>query len=100
MPTIIRSALAEEDLMSIWRYIAEDSPAHADAFLDGLESKFHLLASSPEMGKEYLEFAPRLRGFPVKRYTIFYRIIEGGIEVARVLHGARDIPSLFRETLH
>jgi toxin ParE1/3/4 len=29
-----------------------------------------------------------------KKYVIFYRPVEGGIEVLHVLHGARDIRSL------
>jgi toxin ParE1/3/4 len=29
-----------------------------------------------------------------KKYMIFYRPIEGGIEVLRVIHGARNIQNL------
>jgi len=32
---------------------------------------------------------------PVGNYVIFYRPIEDGIVVIRVLHGARDLPELF-----
>jgi toxin ParE1/3/4 len=35
----------------------------------------------------------RIRGF--ERYLIFYRPIPDGIEVIRVLHGARDIDTIF-----
>jgi plasmid stabilization system protein ParE len=41
------------------------------------------------------ELAAGLRSFPVGAYLIFYRQIEGGIQITRVLHGARDIASLF-----
>ena len=34
----------------------------------------------------------RVKGFP--RHLIFYRTIEGDVEIVRVLHGARDLPSL------
>ena len=47
------------------------------------------------MGRPRGELAPRLRSFPVGPYVLFYRPTPNGIEVARVLHGARDIPSLF-----
>lgn len=30
------------------------------------------------------------------RHVIFYRALKNGIEVLRVLHGARDIETLFR----
>ena len=41
-----------------------------------------------------------LRFFPVsrfKKYLVFYRPVAGGIEVLRVLHGARDLPSILAE---
>jgi toxin ParE1/3/4 len=31
----------------------------------------------------------------VGNYVIFYRPMEIGVEIARVLHGARDFPPLF-----
>jgi toxin ParE1/3/4 len=41
-----------------------------------------------------------LRVAPVsrfKRYLVFYRPLAGGIEVLRVLHGARDVEGLLAE---
>ncbi|MEX1025024.1 MAG: type II toxin-antitoxin system RelE/ParE family toxin [Planctomycetota bacterium] len=41
-----------------------------------------------------------LRSFPVKgfdKHLIFYRSTEHGIEVLRVLHGARDLGTIFEE---
>jgi toxin ParE1/3/4 len=37
----------------------------------------------------------RVRGF--ERYLIFYRPTDDGIDVVRVLHGSRDIESLFED---
>lgn len=55
------------------------------------------LAATPEMGGRYesdnIELAG-MRVFPVSRfrnYLIFYQPTALGIEVIRVLHGARDI---------
>jgi len=45
------------------------------------------------------ELAPGLRSLPVGNYVVFYRGREGGIEVIRVLHGARDIDALFNPPL-
>ncbi len=36
-----------------------------------------------------------IRGF--ENYLVFYRPIEEGIEVTRVLHGARDIRGILEE---
>ncbi len=40
------TALAESDLLEIWKYIAEDSPANADRFIDYLDEKCRLLAET------------------------------------------------------
>ena len=53
------------------------------------------LAKNPLMGRERDEVMPGLRSFPFKRYVIFYQPLQDGIDVVRVLHGARDIESLF-----
>ena len=48
---------------------------------------------TPEAEQE--ELGPALHSFPVDAYIVFYRSARGGIEVVRVLHGARDIPGQF-----
>lgn len=44
MPTIKRTAQAEEDLIDIWLYIAHDDERAADRVLDDIEEKLLLLA--------------------------------------------------------
>ncbi len=39
MPTLIISPEAEQDLIDIWLYIAEDQPVNADHFLERLQEK-------------------------------------------------------------
>jgi toxin ParE1/3/4 len=89
------SNTARLDLDEIWFYIAQDNPDAADKFMRALLSRFPLLASMPEMGRQREELAARLRSFPIGNYLIFYRPMENGVEIARVLHGARDLPPLF-----
>ncbi|MBD2690580.1 type II toxin-antitoxin system RelE/ParE family toxin [Anabaena catenula] len=38
-----------------------------------------------------------LRSFPVKIYLIFYRPIDQGIEIVRILHGSQDIERIFHD---
>ena len=47
------------------------------------------------MGREQNALLVNLRSFVVKNYIIFYQPVEGGIEILRVLHGSRDIESIF-----
>jgi toxin ParE1/3/4 len=89
------SAAAEDDLVGIWLYIAQDSLSAADAFLSRLRDICHTLAGSPGMGRQRDELAPGVRSFAVGAYLIFYRQIPEGIEVVRVLSGHLDLPRHF-----
>lgn len=84
------SKRAQVDLADTWTYIGERSPAAADRLLDRINNAFRDLAASPEMGPRYEDLPGDLRFFPVRKYVIFYRPIADGVEIVRVLHGARD----------
>jgi len=92
---VLKRPRAEADLFEIGLYIAEDDLEASERFLDLLERKLRLLASTPAMGRLRPELLPKLRSFPVGEYVVFYRPIRDGIEVVRVLNGARDIAPLF-----
>ena len=55
-----------------------------------VEQRFQFLATQPHAGQARSDLAPELRFLPVGNYLIFYRPIENGVEIARVIHGARD----------
>ncbi len=97
MPMVRRSALAEEDYRDIWRYIAADNPDAADRLLLRIDSKLELYAQNPRLGVARDSLAPGLRSFPVGKYLVFYRIVPDGIELVRVLHGARNLRAIFRQ---
>jgi toxin ParE1/3/4 len=68
-------------------------------FYDATAATFETLARMPGMGEHRESSNPRLSGLHVWRvegfpnHLIFYRPIDGGIEIVRLLHGARDIDS-------
>ena len=99
MGIILKKPLAEADLLDIWDFIANESLEKADNFLQKIENKLKILAENPGMGRKRDELVPGLRSFLVGSYLIFYYPINGGIEVIRVLHGARDIPRIFDDSL-
>lgn len=86
---------AEEDLLDIWSYIAENNPASATKLIRSFHQHFTLLTENTQLGQTRPDIAPALRYFPVKRYLILYRQMPDGIEVVRVVHGSRDLGSLF-----
>jgi len=95
MPIILKRPRAKSDLSEIWDYIAEDSEARADSFVDRIDQKIRTLAQRPGIGRLRDELLPELRSFPIGRYTIFYLPIADGIDVVRVLHSARDLNTDF-----
>jgi len=95
MSRIRITPLAEQDLVEIWYFIAQDDPVAADRLLDLLEEKYKLLADNPHMALARPDIAKELPYHPVGNYLLLYRIISGGIELVRVVHGARDLQTLF-----
>ncbi len=95
MATFTVRPKARIDIDEIWDYIAEDSPAQADSFIDRMVSKLKLLAHEPGLGRFRHDLMPELQSFPFERYVIFYRTTARGIDVVRVLHAARDAKGLF-----
>lgn len=94
MSQFVVTSLAQEDLDEIWLHIADNSENIADSFIDELFERFVLIGQFPQMGRERDELAVGLRSFPLRRYLIFYRVIDNGIEIVRVLHSARDIETI------
>jgi toxin ParE1/3/4 len=91
MPQVIRTDQAEADLVDILAYVARRSQQAADQLAAAIEQQCQQLARFPGIGRDRGDLAPGLRSFVVQRYLIFFRPIDGGIEVVRVIHGARKI---------
>jgi toxin ParE1/3/4 len=96
MHSIIRSEQADRDLYSIWRFIAEDSVSAADRHIDLFHERFSLLSRNPHLGATCSELESDLRFLVVGNYVVYYSVGNDSIAIARVLHGARDVTSIFR----
>ncbi len=100
-PRVIRSPQAKLDLVEQAVWIAADNLDAAERFLTAAERAFEELASLPSVGRERRFRSPELAGvrsLPIpgfENWLIFYRPMDVGIQVIRVLHGARDIDSIF-----
>ena len=91
MKRIVRSPQYSVDLESIWLEIAADSPASADKVVTAIERAVGLLADFPRLGTLCEQLAPGLRRIRWRDYLIYYRMAGEHIELARVLHGRRNI---------
>ncbi|WP_040764357.1 type II toxin-antitoxin system RelE/ParE family toxin [Novipirellula maiorica] len=94
MARLIVAPSAQQDLSDIYDYIARDKPIAAANWVEKIEEKCKLIAATPELGERRPEYGADIRSSVVGRYVIFFRPIENGIEVARVIAGDRDIRSL------
>lgn len=93
---------AWQDALEITDYIAADNPVAAARFVPALEATCEQLVALPGMGSAR-EFRPKdlkgVRILPVtgfEHYRIFYAVVHKTVEVLRVLHVARDFPTIFK----
>ena len=103
MARVIKRAPAKLDLIDHFVFLGENASVEvAKRFIQSANTAFEELAQMPEMGAARTFRNPRfasVRMWPVRgfeRFLIFYRPLKDGIEVLRVVHGARDIENLFR----
>lgn len=89
------SRQSEHDLESIGDYIALDNPLRAASFIGEIRAHCQKIAQTPKIYSLRGNLAPDFRMAPYKDYLIFYRETPEGIRIERILHGARDYPSLF-----
>jgi toxin ParE1/3/4 len=81
---------AEDDLESIWSFIAADNQRAADATIDRLVGTFDMLLTMPEAGRTRPEFGENVRSFAVDNFVVYYVKTAEGIDILRVIHGRRD----------
>jgi toxin ParE1/3/4 len=97
---IIIRPRADRDLDEHAAFIARDNLEAGRRFYDAAAQAFEQLAMMPEMGSPRIFRNPALAGLRLWRipgfecHLIFYRPIQDGIEVIRVLHAARDIDGI------
>jgi toxin ParE1/3/4 len=93
-PRIIRPDRVKLDLKELAKIIG---PFHGKRFLAAAEAAMRRLSEMPFLAGTYESENPLLadiRVWPIpgfENYLIFYRPIENGIGLVRVLYGGRDI---------
>lgn len=93
---IVWRPIAQDDLISIIDYIAQDNPIRAEEFGEELRAKVLPLAQHPQLGRTGRPGLPTaLRELVVHRkYIIFYRVLAEAhtVEILRVKHAAQQTP--------
>jgi plasmid stabilization system protein ParE len=97
----VLTATARRDLSAIWKYISRDSVHHADLVEEAVYATCRLAATTPVIGHRRREVTKgnvlflAVSGYEV--YSIAYLADSEPLTVVRVLHGARNLPRLFRQ---
>lgn len=89
------SPLAEQDLEAIGDYIATSSSARAKTFIRELRSHCRRITLNPLGYPLRPELGLDIRSCSTGNYVIFFAAAKNDVTIVRVLHGARDIPSVF-----
>jgi toxin ParE1/3/4 len=89
---------AWRDLEHIADYIAEDSPGYAAAFVRRVRDQAGSLDEMAERGRVVPEVNdPAVRELIVGSYRLIYEIHEESVFVLALIHGARDLATLWDE---
>jgi toxin ParE1/3/4 len=97
MSRYVINILASRDLNEIADRFAEINLEAGEQFFSDFNRKCKQLVAFPNSGKSYAEIRSDLRGLSLDGYILFYRILEDGIEILRVVSGRRNFPSLFSD---
>lgn len=76
--------------MDIATFIANDNPNRAFTFVDEIEAHCRRLADTPGFGRMQEDWPSGIRMIPHGQYLIFYRQLDNGIRIERILNGVRD----------
>ena len=84
---------ALEHLLSIYAYIAQESPVYADRTVDRLTRRSEQVALFPRSGRIVPDYdTSDIREVIERPYRIIYRIKPDQIDVLAVLHSAQQLP--------
>ncbi|BAT51589.1 hypothetical protein NOS3756_05150 [Nostoc sp. NIES-3756] len=97
MNRYVINILASQDLNEIADYFAQNSLEAGEHFFREFNRKCQQLVKFPNSGKSYAEIRYDLRGLPLEGYIIFYRLLDDGIEILRVVSGRRNLLSIFNQ---
>ncbi len=89
--------VAVDDLLSIYDWIAFDSPVRAAAFTEKLDKRIGGLATHPFLGRvpkdeKLADYGYRV--LVIESFLVFYVVRGHVIEIHRVVHGSRHLDDI------
>ena len=95
--TLCYLPIAVDDLISIFDWIADDSPANAAAFIEKLDQRIGRLRTHPFLGHLPRDDKLQSSGYRVlviESYLVFYIVRGKIVEIHRVIHGSRHLDDI------
>jgi toxin ParE1/3/4 len=88
---------AKADLEGIGDRIAERNPMRAVTYVQELRERASRIGEFPHAGPPRPQWGEGIRITVHGKYLIVYRVRDETVQVLRVVHGARDLDTLFEE---
>jgi toxin ParE1/3/4 len=95
MSQFIISQSASSDLSAIVDYFVVKNIEAGERLIQAFNQKCQQLVTFPNLGREYTNLRPGLRGLTLNGHIILYQTTDDGIEIVRVVNGKRDLKALF-----
>jgi toxin ParE1/3/4 len=92
---VVITSDAEADLDNIFEYVAPDNAAAAFRLVGRLRAAARRIGQAPRAYVLRPEYGADMRCAFYQSYTILFQIVRSRVEVLHVVHGARDLKSLF-----
>ena len=80
--------------MDLWVSIARENPRAADRIIERIERACSHLRDHPQLGPARPEIGLGARALIIERWIAFYKIDAEGVQIVRVVDGARDLEHL------
>jgi toxin ParE1/3/4 len=91
------SRFVEDDLGAIADYIAQDNPTRAATFIREIGAQILTVGRTPLHYQLRPEIGEGARMAIVGRYVILFRTLGKAVRIERVVHGGRDLLTLFKD---
>jgi toxin ParE1/3/4 len=93
---VVWAPRAKRDLRDVWSYYERVASAEiADKLLREIGAAGERLADDALTWRRRDEILPGLRSVTVHPYIVFYRVKNGIVEIARVIHERRNFAAVF-----
>lgn len=97
MRRVVYAPEALIDLLKIQEHIEQSNPLRSETFVTELRAKAAKIAAFPFAYPPRYELAAGLRVAFHGHYQILFLATESRVEIARIVHGARDLRKMFEK---